>query len=506
MQTANRVAINTVIQYVKLIVNVLVGLISVRVLLNALGAEDYGIYDVVGGVIALLAFINSSLSQSSIRFLSVSLGKRDINDTRTVFNNCFWIHLLVSIIIALIFETIGSLLFHNFLNIPAERLGAAKSVYHFMVIILFLQISITPFNALIISHEKFVFSSVVSIIDSLLKLSIAFVIKYVATDKLMLYGGLMAGVTVINSILSIIYSFLLFKNEIFIGRLSFRGIKELVTFVGWTILDVVSQLSTRQGYSIMFNKFFGPAINAVYALSRQIEGNFYYLSASVIDSMKPQIMKSYGDGNTDRMIRLSLTSGKLGFFMISILAIPFLVMMPTILKLWLVNVPEGTVFFARMMLLACMVEQLTKGMVYTCQATGNIKLFSIIISFIRFLALPISIICLYFGAEPSAAMIIYLICETTGSFSRVIIISKITDFKTGDFIKSVFLKILPPVIVLYIISYGIYRFNSSIVTCMLNLILTSIIYAVLFYVISLDRIEKQSIKSLVNSFLSKIRR
>lgn len=503
MQTTKRVAVNTVIQYVKLLVSVLVGLISVRVLLNALGEDDYGIYDVVGGIIALLAFINSSLSQSSIRFLSVSLGRNDIVDTRKVFNNCFWIHFLVSLGIILLFELIGFFIFDNFLTIPESRVSSAKIVYQFMLLILFFQILITPFNALIVSHEKFVYVSVISILDSFLKLGIAYIVSFSAIDKLIIYGALMFLVTVLNSLLSVIYVLKKYRDEIYIGRFSFLDAKNLLNFVGWTILDIISQLSTRQGYAIMFNRFFGTSINAVYALSRQIEGNLYYVSASVIDSMKPLIMKSFGEGNLDKMTYLSLMAGKIGFSMLSIVAIPLLVMMPTILELWLVNVPEGTVFFARIMVIACMMEQLTRGLVYSCQATGNIKLFSIIVSFIRFLALPISIILFLMGGEAEWAMIFYLMCETIGSFSRVIIMTRITNLKISFFVRSVILKVLPPVLLTTLVCILFYEYKSSLLFCAVNLFISIIVYLFVCYKITLNLAEKKIVKENLKSFLFK---
>ena len=506
MQTTNRVAINTIIQYVKLVVNVLVGLISVRILLNALGADDYGIYDVVGGIIAFLAFINSSLSQSSMRFLSVSLGKRDIYDTQRVFNDCFWIHLLVSVIIVFLFEILGPFLFDRFLVIPESRLSAAKIVYHFMIFILFLQIAITPFNALIVSHEKFVYTSAIAILDSFLKLGIAFVVKFSSTDKLIVYGGLMAGVTLLNSLLSILYIIKNYKQEVFLGKISFRRSKELLSFVGWTVMDIISQLSTRQGYAIMFNRFSGTATNAVYALSRQIEGNLYYLSASVIDSIKPQIMKSYGEGNMDRMIRLSLTAGKIGFSMLAVIAIPLMIMMPSVLELWLVNVPYGTIFFARMMVLACLIEQLTRGLVYSCQATGKIKLFSIIVSLIRFSALPLSIVAFICGCEAKVAMIIYVFCESLGAFSRVLIMSKITELNVCNFISSVLFKIIPPVLVTAIVSFLLYQYNREISFCVVNFMQAVLVYSCLSYLITLDSFEKTAINKVIKSSIAKFSR
>lgn len=504
MQKTNRVAINTIIQYIKLVVNILVGLISVRVLLNALGTNDYGIYDVVGGIIALLAFINSSLSQSSIRFLSVSLGKSSRDETRKVFNNCFWTHIGVSLVIVALFEIIGPFLFDSFLSIPNERLTASKIVYHCMIINLFLQIAITPFNALIVSHEKFVYTSFIAILDSFLKLAIAFSIKNASVDKLMLYGILMASVTVLNSFLYFIYVWIKYRHELYVGRFSLKGSRELLNFVGWTILDILSQLSTRQGYAVMFNKFFGTSVNAVYALSRQIEGNFYYMSASVIDSMKPQIMRSYGEGDSERMIRLSLTAGKMGFIMMSLVAIPILVMMPTVLKLWLVNVPDGSVFFARIMILACLMEQLTKGLVYSCQATGNIKFFSIIVSIIRFSALPLSIIFFVCGFDVGIAMVLYLGCETLGSFSRVIIMSKITDLKVRIFIKSVILRIIPPVLISALFCYCAYQFDDSLLWCFAIFVSSLAVYSILCFYISLDKLETAAIIGTIRSFWSKV--
>lgn len=256
----------------------------------------------------------------------------------------------------------------------------------------------------------------------------------------------------------------------------------------------------------MFNKFYGTSVNAVYALSRQIEGNFYYLSASVIDSMKPQIMKSYGEGNAERMIRLSLTAGKMGFLMMALIAIPLLIMMPTVLKLWLVNVPNGSVFFARMMVLACLMEQLTRGLVYSCQATGKIKLFSIIVSLLRFSALPISIIFFICGFDAYIAMIVYVVCETLGSLSRVIIMSKITELNVLSFLQSVLFKIAPPVLVTLLFCYCTYQHYSSLFGCVGIFVGSLCLYPTLCYLISLDRSEKTAITGVIKAFLARIRK
>ena len=225
----------------------------------------------------------------------------------------------------------------------------------------------------------------------------------------------------------------------------------------------------------------------------------YTISASVINTMKPQIMKSQGVGDEGRMFRLSLTAGKFGFSMMSLVAIPLLVMMPDVLSLWLKEVPEGTVLFARLMVAACMCEQVTKGLVYANQAVGNIKWFSISISTIRVLALPISWVLFCLGAPAYAAIVVFFICETIGSFSRVIILSKISNFKASSFIYSVFLQLLPPFVLSIVLCALCYHFYSGIWGMILVCIINVICYAIIMFLVGLTKEEKQAIIGIIRS-------
>lgn len=497
MQTANRVAINTLVQYVQLILNVVIGLYSVRVILSALGASDYGIYDLIGGVVALLSFISTSLSQTSMRFLSVSLGEDENEKTSKVFSICLWLHIYIAFIIATILLLLSFFLFDGFLNIPVERLPIARLLYYFMVFGLFLNICVTPFSAMIAAHEGFVYISCIQIIDSLLKLAIAFIITYTSYDKLLLYGVLMMGIIVLNVLCYVVFAEYHYREKISHHRAKISDLKGVTGFASWTILDVIGAVATRQGYAILLNTFFGTITNAVFALARQIEGHVYTVSASVINTMKPQIMKSYGAGETDRMFRLSLTAGKFGFSMMSLIAIPLLVMMPEILSLWLRDVPEGTVLFSRLMIVACMFSQLTLGLVYANQAVGNIKWFSISVSTIRMLALPISWLFFHFGAPSYVAIIVFLICESLGSLSRVYILSRISDFKASSFIRTVFLQLLPPFIISFIVCAASYHLLRGILGMFLVCVITDLIYGVVMLLVGLTLEEKKSLFSII---------
>lgn len=503
MQTANRVAINTIVQYIRLVLNLIIALVSVRIILNSLGASDYGVYDVVGGVIALLGFLNSSLSQTSIRYLSVSLGEKKVDKIRNTFNNCFWLHFIIAIIMVIFLEVVGVFLFDGFLNIPGDRIYAAQIVYHCMTVTTFLQIAVTPFQALIISHEKFIFTSCVSIVDSLLKLAIAMVLIYTMADKLIMYGSLMALVTLLNTILFIGYIVIVYRREMYIGKPSILGIKGQSQFAGWTILDILGSMVNRQGYAIMLNKFFGTYVNSSFAIARQVEGQVYGISAAIIDTMKPQIMKSYGANDKQRMFRLSMTAGKFGFILMSFVCIPLLVYTSEILTLWLKNVPEGSVTFMRLLIGSCMMEQMTRGFVYASQATGKIKWFSIVVSGIRVCALPISIVLCFHEFPAYVTLVVFFICETLGSFSRIFVITKIHGGTVVPIFRDIIFRIISPFIITLFICYILKSISSGLLALITVSCFSMFIYSCISYIICLSKEEKVAVNSIIKSIIHK---
>lgn len=505
MQTVNRVAFNTVVNYIQLVLNVVIGLVSVRLILAALGKVDYGIYDVVGGTVTLLSFFTQSLAQASIRFISVSIGTNKIDEIRRTFRICFWLHVSIALILAIIIEIVGLFLFDGFLDIPDDRIFAAKLIYHCVVAKLVLGIILTPYRALINSHEKFWYTSIIGILNSILKLVIAIVITYWFVDKLITYGVLLLLVSVIDFILIAGYVTYLYKEQISYKRTMFKEMRNMTGFVGWTLLDVLGSVVNRQGYAVMLNRFFGPVTNATFALATQLSGHMYSVSASAVGTMKPQIMKSFGKGDQNRMFRLSMTSGKIGFALMSVVCVPLVVMMPDILSLWLKDYPEGTVLFSRLMILACMAEQLTRGLVFANQAVGNIKWFSIIVSLVRGAAFPISWVLLWFGYPDYIAIIVFLICETLGSYSRVIVLSKISKFNRYDFYRQVLIKILPPVMLAFIVCILLYHYISGWLGLILSAVVTTIVYCLVVYYFGLTQEEKNSIHDIRGSMTSRLR-
>lgn len=505
MTNANRVAINTSVQYLRLVLNVVIGLYSVRIILNALGVDDYGIYDVIGGVIALLGFLRSSLSQTSLRFMSVSIGKGELKEVRRTFNDCYWLHFFIAIFLCFVIEFVGLFLFDGVLNIPSSRVDAAKWVYHCMTLNLFFNISITPFTALIVAHEKFVYTAFIGILDSVLKLGVAFLLTSIAADRLEAYGTLMTGITLINVSCHVGYLLVKYRREMNIARPRINGIKAVSGFAGWTMMDVLGVVATRQGYALVLNKFFGTATNAAFAIARQVEGHVYTISSSVIETMKPQIMKSYGAGDEDRMLRLSMTAGKMGFSMMGLVAVPLLILLPQILTIWLKNVPDNTVVFARILVLAVMAEQMTRGMVFSCQAKGDIKWISVIVSTCRFMALPITVLLFLLGFPVISAFYTFFICETIGSMSRVLITSRLLKISSSVFFREVVFRIIPPFVVTALLFTTFNRMLHSDVSALATLILSPFFFAFLMYKFGFSVSEQKIIRGVMDSFKSKIR-
>ena len=503
MDNVRRVAVNTIANYIQLVLNVLIGLLTVRFVFQSLGEIDYGIYNLIAGVITLISFISESLSQTSIRFISFSIGQGDLRKLKQIFSSCFSLHLYMAIALVVIIEFVGVFLFDGFLEIPTERLFAAKIVFHCMVATLSLNILSTPFRAIIVAHESLTYISAIGIVESLCKLLVAIVLVHTIYDRLIVYGFLMMLVGLVPFGGLFLFSKIRYKESVSMSLVGISSLKQIMYFAGWTLLDVFGVIANRQGYAVMYNKFLGPSANAVFALAGHVEGPLFSISNSVINSIRPQILKSYGQGDKDRSMRLALTAGKIGFSMMALLAIPILVMLPEVLELWLGDYPAQTVFYARMMIVACMVNQLTLGLTTANQAFGKIRLYSIVVSTIRMMALPISIVLLLAGFPGYSAMIVYAICESLASISRVFVMNKLTGLSVRRFLFDVIGDVIIPVLLAALICISIHTFFAGIWGMVLSSLMSALLYALSLFFIGLTREERSSFSILVTPIIHK---
>lgn len=313
----------------------------------------------------------------------------------------------------------------------------------------------------------------------------------------------MAVVSLLDLLFYVVFLLIKYRKEIFVAKPYIFRIKGMLGFAGWTVVDTIGNIASRQGYPILLNNFFSATINAVYAIARQVAGHVYMVSSACIETMKPQIIKSYGTNNIDRMLQLSMTAGKMGFILMSLITTPLFIMMPYVLELWLESVPKGAVAFARLLIVVEMVEQLTRGFSYACQAMGNIKWLSILVAGFRILGLPISTIFLLLGYPAKSVLYVFIFCETLASFSRVVVTCKISTLKISDFLKEVLLRIIPPYLISLTLCYIFCYLQYGILWMLLSIVFSCAVYLSINWLIGLTSYEKDSIKDILHHMYRK---
>ena len=447
MTPANRVIVNTAILYGRMILTVGVSLYSTRLILDALGSTDYGIFELVGGIIAVLAFLKNTMATSTQRFLSFYQGKNDIENQKSVFANSLAMHIALGILIVIVLALLESYLFEHFLNIAVERIYAAKIVYRTMLASLLFSMINVPFMGTLVAHENLLFVAIVNILEALLKLAIAFVLVSLHDNRLIMYSYLMAALAFITLLMYV--GFCLKKYDecsLQNVKIDKKQIKELSSFAGWNLFGALCGLGRTQGMAVLLNLFFGTVINAAYGIANQLSAQMYFLSATMLRALNPQIMKSEGVDNRERMLRLSMIASKFGFFLVAVLAVPAIFEMKYILKFWLKEVPEYTIIFAQMILIAVLLNQLTIGLQSALQATGKIKLYQIVVGGLILMTLPLAYVFLKLGLPPYYVFVSYILLEFLGVISRIIIANKITKLSVSVYFDRVIIRSLVPML------------------------------------------------------------
>ena len=411
MTVSERILKNTVILYVKMGITVIISLYTTRLILNALGASDFGIFGVVGGVITMLGFLNSAMAGATQRFMSYSQGQGNKERQRYIFNNSLVLHWGIAIIVGLLLELAALLFFNGILNIEPSRIEAAKWIYHFMVISTMFTIVSVPYDAAINAHENMLYYSIVGILESVLKLVIALYVVSTFYDKLIAYGLLMAVLAIFLLIIKQLYCQLKYKEcKIRIKEyISKDVIKELTGFAGWNFIGSAGTLLGNCGGNVVVNHFFGTSINAAQNVGAQLRGQMQTFSNNMLKALTPVIVKKEGAGDHQAMLKFSLTGSKLSFLMFALFAIPFIVETPFILKVWLKNVPEWSVCFSRFQMIIALMEQLTITLGTTISATGKIKEINVFSSIARFVPLFLYVLIFALGAQAYWQYVIILI-------------------------------------------------------------------------------------------------
>ena len=486
-------------QYTRTIINVCLSLYSTRLILSALGQSDYGIYSVVAGVIAMMSFITNALVVTTQRFLSIYHGKNDPQKIRQIFGNSMLLHILIASILGVVLFCLGSWITHDFLNIAIERQQAAWYVYNATVVMLMLTFITAPIRALFIARENIVYISIVDVVDGILKLLIAIGLSHIAYDHLVSYSVLMAGITLVNLLAFSIYASAKFPEfHLPHSRVwDKQFIKELSHFAGWTTYSMGCIIGRNQGIAVVLNIFYGTIVNSAYGIAQQVLGAVQFISTSILNAMNPQIMKAEGSGDRSRMVRLCEYESKYAFLLLSLVAIPLIAEMDTVLHFWLGEVPEHAVMFCRCILAASLCDQISVGLTTANQAVGKIRMYNLTFYTFKLLVIVFAWGCIKAGLPLVSVMWCYIGIELFTSFLRLPLMKRIANIAILPFCRNVFLKIIVPATTMSIVCYISICYINLSWRIILTILLSAATGLLSIWITSLEKEEKQHITQLI---------
>ena len=379
-QDTKRIAKNTIFLYVRMIITMLITLYTSRVILNVLGVEDYGVYNIIAGIVVLLAFLQTAMTNASQRYITYELGKGELESVKKVFSMSMTTHITISLLIFFLAETIGLWFINTQLNIPANRMLAANWVYQFSILTFIVNLIRIPYNASIIAYENMSFYAYISIIESILKLLIVYVLCISPSDKLILYAILLCGVAIICTFIYKIYcckKFLTCNYTYFWDKKLYW---QLMRFSGWTMLGGISNVSAQQGGNILLNMYNGVVSNAAFGIANQVSYAVYAFSSNFQIAFNPQITKLHAVGDSLHLNNLVNKASLFSYYLMLLFAVPFMINTEIILKLWLKNVPEYTVGFCQLMVVYQLIDAFQAPLNTLIFSTGKIKNYNIWLS------------------------------------------------------------------------------------------------------------------------------
>ena len=489
-----KIAKNTLYLYIRMLLVMVVSLFTLRIVLQALGQVDYGLYNVVGGIVVMFSFLSHVLSSASQRFFAYELGRDDIDRLSRIYSIILILYGIVIAAIVLLAETVGLWFLHTHMTIPPERMTAVEWVYQMSIAAFCLQIFTTPHKALIIAKERMNIYAYVGIIEVVLQLLLAYTLLAYGGDRLLLYAILMFFVHAITNGIYIIYARRKYREISFIPTWDSTMARSIVSYSGWTLFGALASIARSQGINIVLNVYFGAVVNAARGIAHNVNSATSTFAGNFYTAVKPQIVKLYAQGKYEDCFQLVFRSTKLAFVLVYILALPLICFTPNILTLWLKEYPEYAVIFTRLILVVALANALANPLITFNQATGNIKVFQIVISIIFICNIPLSIIAFECGAGPVLAFIISICISFLALTARVIILRWQHHFPTFQYIKKVLLPISFSIVLTLPIAWAmhIYYGNPTSIVCLLaSMALLAVSIIVITFLVCLDKSEKQ---------------
>lgn len=484
-----------------------VTLYTSRVILQILGVQDYGIFNVVGGAVAMMGMFNSAMSSATTRYLTFELGRGDQEKLNKTFSVSCYIYLVIGAVFVLLAETIGVWFLNNKLTIPIDRIEAANWIFQFVIISVLFTLFHNPFNASIIAHEKMGMFAYISILETILRLAIVFMLSMFSYDKLILYGFLYMLTSMIIFMIYFIYCRAKFTECRIRYYKDLSLFKEIFAYSGWNLFGSVAGFVRGQGLNILINMFFNPSVNAARGIAYQVNAAITQFVNNFYIASKPQITKYYAVGEQTKMENLVFISSKVAFLLMIVLALPIIVEAPYIIQVWLGQTPEYVIPFVRIIILISTIDGLSSPLMTVAHATGRIALYQSVVGGMQILNIPISYILLSLGHGPVIVFYVSLIIAIICLFTRLWICKYLCNF---PFFKYSF-NVIGKAAVISILSYlPVYLLSKNVEESFSSFLFVFIVCELLsislFYLIGLNKHEKVQVHNIVNKIIIKIRR
>lgn len=500
-----RIAKNTMLLYLRMLFVMAVQLYTSRVVLNTLGVIDYGLYNVVGGIVTMFAFLNGAMITSTQRYITFELGKGNLYRLKEVFTTCVQINLFISLVVIILGETVGLWFLYEKMVIPEERFTAAMWVYQLSILTMCVQVMSVPYNSDMIAHERMGVFAGISVIEVVLKLAVVYMLIIGEFDKLILYAILIAIIQLFIRLFYTKYCNKHFPESRLIRAFDKQLVVEMGKFMGWNIWGNLAATLFGTGINLLLNMFFGPAVNAARAIAVQVETAIANFSTNFLMAVNPQITKLYAQNNIQEMHNLLFRASKFTFMLLLVLSLPVMIEAEMILKVWLKVVPDYTVVFLRLLLCIIIVDSVAKPLMTAAAATGDVKLYQSLIGGVLLSIVPIAYVVLKFGGSPESVYLVHLVICIVAFVIRLWVIKPMIKLSLRQYFSSVILRCLIVlmvslplcILIKHILPIGIL---ASIMVCVFSIVEALIIT----YLLGLTSAERDFIHAKCTEISKKI--
>lgn len=501
----SRIAKNTIALYARTILTMLVSLYTSRVVLQELGESDFGIYNVVGGLVVLFSFLQGAMATATQRFLNIELGKNDIEAFNKIFSLSIITHVIIALVVFFLAETIGLWFFETQMNIPEARRHAAQWVYQLSILTCIINILRIPHNASIIANEKMGFYAYVGIFEAVLKLTIVYLLVLSPSDKLISYSILITIVAIIINIIYWIFCRKKLEGCRFIPVWDKNTFKELIGFSGWSLFGSIANVSASQGVNILLNIFCGVIVNASMGIANQVMHAVNTFVTNFQTAFVPQIMKSYAANDTSYFLSLINKTSRYSYLLLFLIGLPIIICCEPILNIWLVEIPDFSVQFTQLMICFCLIDALSGPLWYSVQATGKIRNYQICVSSIIFINLPLSYILLKFGLSPIYTLVCRVGINLITHIYRIFYLHHKINLNIKKYCIEVMLRISLTTVIALPIPLFLFKFinPTSFIHILIYVILVVMQTICIIYFVGIDKQEKMFVFDKIKSVLCK---